>query len=219
MLRLGILASGEGTNAQAIFDKAKTGLLHVEVALVISDKPGAPVLERARKAGVLAACVDSRAYPDRKAHDRAMLRLLRQAGCEAIALAGYMRLLGPEFLAAFSAVLNIHPALLPAFPGLHGIADALAYGVKLAGPTVHFVEEKVDSGPIIIQAACPVEDADRLPEAIHTLEHRIYPQALEWLAQGRLKISGRNVELEKRDKPLAQPLAHVLVWPPLEEGF
>ena len=148
---------------------------------------------------------------------------IKASGAEYVVLAGYMRLLTSTFLQAFPGrVINIHPAILPSFPGAHGGPDAQAYGVKITGCTVHFVEELVDSGPVIIQAAVPAnagEELDDLMNRIHPLEHRIYPQALQWLAEGRLRVEGRQVFLAPADRKTVTPDGPWLVWPPLEEGF
>ncbi len=222
-LNIAILASGSGTNAQAMFDKAAAGVLDVNIRRVICNRPGAPVIERAARAGVPCLTLDHTAFPDRESFDRRMAAALREDGVELVVLAGYMRLLTPYFLEAFAGrVLNIHPALLPSFPGVHGGADAVAYGVKLSGCTVHFVEEKVDSGPVLIQAAVPVEageDAEALMQRIHVMEHRIYPQAVQWLAQGRVCVAGRQVFLAPGAAPRAPRKGDWLVWPPLEQGF
>lgn len=222
-LKIAILASGSGTNAQAMLDKAAAGVLDVDIRLIVSNRPGAGVLERARKAGVPCAVLDHTAYPDRKAHEAAVVETLKGCGADYIVLAGYMRLLTPMFLEPFAGrVLNIHPALLPSFPGTHGGADALAYGVKLTGCSVHFVEEEMDAGPLIIQAAVPVnagEPLDALMPRIHQMEHRIYPQALQWLAEGRIRREGRQVFLAPGSTKPLRPDGDWFVWPPLEEGF
>lgn len=222
-LKLAILASGEGTNAQAIMDKARDGSLDAEIRLIFSNRPGAGVIARAKQAHIPAIALDHQQYPSRTAYDLALVEILREADCEIIVLAGYMRILSKAFLDAFEGhVLNIHPALLPSFPGTHGAQDALDYGVKLSGASVHFVEEHMDSGPLIIQAAVPVkieEDVEALKQRIHALEHRIYPQALQWLAEGRISISGHRVALAPAGKNRIFPDGDWLVWPPLEEGF
>ena len=222
-LKIAILASGNGTNAQAMLDKAAAGILDVDIRLVLANRPGAGVLDRARKAGVPCALLDHTDYPSRAAHDAAMVEALTASGARFIVLAGYMRLLTPVFLGAFEGrILNIHPALLPSFPGTHGGADALAYGVKLTGCSVHFVEEEMDAGPLIIQAAVPVnagEPLDVLMQRIHAMEHRIYPQALQWLANGRIRKEGRQVFLAPGSARTVRPDGDWLVWPPLEEGF
>ena len=222
-LRIAILASGNGTNAQAIMDKADAGILDADIRLVVANRPGAGVLARAEKAGLPRILLDHADFPDREAFDAKLVETFRRSGAEFIVLAGYMRLLTPLFLSAFpDRVVNIHPALLPSFPGLHGGADALAYGVKLSGATVHFVTERMDSGPIIIQAAVPVnagEPLEALMRRVHAMEHRIYPQALQWLARGRLSKKGRQVFLAADHCEKARPDGDWLVWPPLEKGF
>ncbi|WP_022656224.1 phosphoribosylglycinamide formyltransferase [uncultured Desulfovibrio sp.] len=222
-LKIAILASGGGTNAQAMIDKAAAGILDVDIRLILSNRPGAGVLEHARKAGLPHLALDHTRFPDRETYDWQLIAALRESGAELIVLAGYMRLLTSAFLEAFAGrVINIHPALLPSFPGVHGGADAQAYGVKISGCTVHFVEEKADSGPVIIQAAVPMyaeEDLGSLMNRIHSLEHRIYPQALQWFAESRISTQGRQVHLAPGARPVLKPDGHWLVWPPLEEGF
>ena len=224
-LNIAILASGSGTNAQSMIDKAAAGLLDVDIRLIAGNRPGAKVFDRARAAGIPYLELDHKAFESREAFDAEMVAAIRQSGAEYVVLAGYMRLLSRVFLSAFAGkIINIHPAILPSFPGIHGGADALAYGVKLTGCTVHFVEEVMDSGPVIIQAAVPVnagEPEDDLMNRIHPLEHRIYPQALQWLAQGRIRVEGRQVHVAPSDAPRARraPDDDWLVWPPLEEGF
>lgn len=198
-LVLGVLASGRGSNLQAILDAIAEGRCPARVAVVLSDRAEAPALERARRAGVKAVYLDPRAYPDRVAFDRALARVLEEHEVELVCLAGYMRLLSPEFVAAFRwRILNIHPALLPAFPGLHAQRQALAYGVKVSGATVHFVDEGVDTGPIVLQAAVPVEEDDTeetLAARILVEEHRLYPEAIRLYAEGRLEVVGRRVRI------------------------
>jgi phosphoribosylglycinamide formyltransferase-1 len=199
-LVLGILASGSGSNLQAILDKAAAGHLDARVAVVISDNAGARALQRARDAGAAAEVVDFDASFTRAAHDARIIDVLLRHGVDTVALAGYMRLVSPVILQAFpERVVNIHPALLPSFPGLHVHSQVLAHGAKFSGCTVHFVDEGVDTGPIIIQAAVPVRDddtADTLAARILREEHRIYPQALQYLAEGRVRIEGRRVRIE-----------------------
>ena len=222
-LNIAILASGSGTNAQAMIDKAAQGVLDVNIALIVCNRPGAGVVSRAEKAGIPCLVLDHTNFPDRASFDARMVKALREAGTELVVLAGYMRLLTPVFLEAFAGrVINIHPALLPSFPGVHGGADAVNYGVKVSGCTVHFVEEKVDSGPVLIQAVVPVnagESEDDLMSRIHVMEHRIYPQAIQWLAQGRIDVQGRQVHLKPGNSPRAPHDGDWLVWPPLEQGF
>jgi len=213
-MRLGVLASGSGTNLQALLDAGRTGRLGAQVVLVLSNVPGAKALERAAAAGVPHACLPSRGVTDRAAYDAALVERLAAAGVEVVCLAGYMRLVTPAFLRAFGPtpatrgcprVVNVHPALLPAFPGLHAQAQALAAGVKLAGCTVHFVDEGTDTGPIVAQAAVPVLDGDdekSLAARILVEEHRLYPEAVGWLAAGRLSLSGRRVLLDGAPTPV-----------------
>jgi phosphoribosylglycinamide formyltransferase-1 len=189
-LKLGILASGSGSNLQAILDAIASGTLDAEVRVVIVNVPGAKALERANEAGVATAVIAHRDYPDRASFDAALSQALDQAEAEWVVLAGFMRVLTPSFIARFSRrILNIHPALLPAFPGVHAQAQALAYGVKVSGCTVHFVDEGVDCGPIIAQRAVPVQDDDSvesLTARILCQEHQLYVQVLQWLAAGRI---------------------------------
>ena len=223
MLNLVILASGSGTNAQAIMDKIAAGILDARVSLVVCNRPGAGVIGRAEARGIPCLVLDHKLCPDRESFDRAMLARIREYPCDLVALAGYMRLLTAEFLEALDGrVVNIHPALLPSFPGIRGIRDAWEYGAKLAGPSVHFVEEKMDSGPLIIQAAvpCPAEEGEEaLAARIHAAEHRIYPQALQWIAEGRDERRGRRAVVRDAGKPLAPATRDMLACPPLEEGF
>ena len=225
MLDIAILASGNGSNAQRIFDLTAEGTLEVNIRLVICNRPGAFVIERAKKAHIPVLCLDHKSFPDRESFDTAMIAAIRKAGADTIVLAGYMRMLTNTFLHAFSGrVINIHPALLPSFPGIHGIADAVSYGVRLAGCTVHFVDEIMDHGAIIAQGAIPHrpdETAEELIQRVHAVEHRIYPQVLQWWSEGRLSIEGRNVHLLPPDSPRkpAPTAADALIYPPLEEGF
>ena len=203
-MRLGVLVSGSGSNLQAIVDRVQAGHLPgVSIALVLANAPGAYGLVRATKAGVATACVDHREFSSRQDFDAELVRRLVDAGVDTVALAGFMRILTPVFLEAFAGrVLNIHPAILPAFPGVHAQGQQADYGVRLAGCTVHFVDEHMDHGPIIIQAAVPATPQDTpqsLGERILALEHRIYPQALAWLASGRITVRGRQVEVAGAD--------------------
>ncbi len=198
-LKIGVLASGSGSNLQAIIDEAAAGLLPVEVVMVLSDKPDAYALTRAEQAGIMTAVVLPKDYNTREEYDAQVVKLLTLAGAEAVALAGYLRIVTKTLLDAFPGrVLNIHPALLPSFPGLHGQRQAFEYGVKVAGCTVHFVDEGLDSGPIILQAPVPVlddDDEDSLAARILQQEHIIYPLALKLLAEGKLTVEGRKVRI------------------------
>lgn len=191
-LRLGVLVSGNGTNLQAILDAARSGRIDADVSVVISNQPGAYALTRAESAGVKAVSLPHRGFPSREAFDAALASELRRERVDWVVLAGFMRLLTPGFLAAFpQRVINIHPALLPAFPGAHAIRDALAYGVRVTGCTVHLVDEGVDTGPILDQRAVPVEEGDTeetLAERMHRAEHELYVDVLARLARGRLRL-------------------------------
>lgn len=196
-LAVGVLASGRGSNLQSILDATRDPAFPARVALVISDRETAGALERARAAGVEALWVNPKDFADRDAFDLALVRELQARGVELVCHAGYMRILSPAYVRAFAGrALNIHPSLLPAFPGLHAQRQALAYGVKVAGVTVHFVDEGVDTGPIVLQAAVPVEPddtEDTLAARILVQEHRLYPEAIRLFADGRLTIVGRKV--------------------------
>lgn len=204
-LRIGVLASGRGSNLQAIMDAAAAGKIDAEVAAVISDVKSAKALDRARGAGIPAYFVDPLAYPSKDEYEREIAGILQRHGVELVCLAGYMRIVGRVLLGAYpNRIMNIHPALLPSFPGLHGQRQALEYGVKYSGCTVHFVDEGVDTGPIIIQAAVPVLENDTeetLSQRILEQEHRIYPEAIKLFSEGRLVIEGRRVRvLEKKEE-------------------
>lgn len=199
-LKIAVLASGSGSNLQAIIDEIAAGLLPAELCLVISDKPDAYALQRAQKANVPTKILLPQDFASRTDYDAQLVQILQAAKVEVVALAGYMRLVTPTLLNAFpQRVLNIHPALLPSFPGLHAQRQAFEYGVKVAGCTVHFVDEGMDSGPIILQAPVPVldnDDADSLAARILEQEHIIYPLALRLLAEGKLHIVGRRVQID-----------------------
>jgi len=196
-LRIGVLASGRGSNLQAIIDAIEAGKLDCRLAVVASDRADARALERARKHGIDAVFIDPKAYPGREAYDQAVLAVLAERRVELVCLAGYMRILTPTFVRALPGqIMNIHPALLPAFPGLHAQRQALKYGVKVSGATVHFVDEGVDTGPIICQVAVPVREGDTeetLAARILAEEHELYPRAIRLYAEGRLSIRGRRV--------------------------
>jgi phosphoribosylglycinamide formyltransferase-1 len=201
---MAVLVSGSGSNLQAIIEAVEAGRIHGEIALVVSNRPDAYGLVRAQKHGIRTLAIEHRSFAERRDFDYELARVLEEAGVELVVLAGFMRVLGAEFLSRFpDRVINIHPALLPAFPGTHGQGDAFDYGVKLAGCTVHFVDEKVDHGPIIIQAAVPVldsDDRDALAARILKCEHRIFPRALALYCAGRLKIEGRRVRIAGLDE-------------------
>jgi phosphoribosylglycinamide formyltransferase 1 len=189
--RIVVLASGSGTNLQAILDTLH-GREGVEVVGVGSDKPAARALERAREAGVEAAVFPREEHADREARDAAMAAWIEARGADLVVLAGYMQLLSPAFVARFrNRVVNVHPALLPSFPGLDAIGQALAAGVETTGVTVHFVDEGVDTGPPILQREVPIpadRDRARLEAAIHAVEHQLYPEAIRMIARGMVRI-------------------------------
>lgn len=222
-MKLAILASGKGSNAAAIIEKSKQNILAAEVCIVISNKEDAEVLQLANRNGITSKFINPEDYADRKAYDCAMLSEINKSGADCIALAGYMLLLTKNFLDAFNGpILNVHPSLLPAFAGTKGVANARAYGAKIAGVSVHFVTEIMDNGPLIIQAAMPLDQSiepQDFMQQIHALEHRIYPQALQWVAENRIHLCGRVTTLKPADRELAQLAPGCLIWPPLEKGF
>jgi len=230
---IAVLVSGGGSNLQSIIDRIEAGMLDAEIKVVVSNREDAFGLTRARTHHIPTRVLLHTDFDSREAFDEEMVRAIRQSGVNetgAVVMAGFMRIVTPVFLEPFRGrVINIHPALLPSFPGAHGQGDAADYGVKISGCTVHFVDEQMDHGPVIIQAAVPCqpgEGGDALGARILKLEHRILPQALQWLAEDRLETRGRIVHLKPASRNLAmQPSAGVdtdtqaLVWPPLEDGF
>jgi phosphoribosylglycinamide formyltransferase-1 len=200
-LRLAVLASGRGSNLGAILDACRREDFPARVVVVVSDREDAFALERARREGVEAVLVDPRTHRDRVAYDAALLEALERRRPGLVCLAGFMRLLGPTLVKAWAGrLLNIHPALLPAFPGLHAQRQALEYGVKVAGATVHFVDEGIDTGPVILQSCVPVRPDDTeeaLSARILVEEHRLYPEAIRLFAQERLVITGRRVVVKE----------------------
>ena len=197
--RIGVLLSGRGSNFEALADSVAAGRIrNAEIAQVLSNREGAPGVERAKARGLATRVIPSKGL-EREAYDRQVVAALREANVELVCLAGYMRLLSPYFVAAFpQRILNIHPSLLPSFPGLESQKQALDYGVKFAGCTVHFVDENLDAGPIVLQAVVPVEGSDTentLGARILKEEHRIYSEAVEIILEGKYKIEGRRVIL------------------------
>ncbi len=192
-LQLGVLVSGSGSNLQAILDAIRKGRLNASVRLVLSNKPKVFALDRAERAGVPAAVVRHKDFDSREAFDCALVQALREAGVEWVVLAGFMRLLTPAFLEAFPyRVLNIHPALLPAFPGVDAQQQAIDYGVRISGCTVHFVDAGTDTGPILAQSVVDVRDddtRDSLAARIIAREHQLFPQVLQWIADGRVHVT------------------------------
>jgi phosphoribosylglycinamide formyltransferase 1 len=192
--RIAVLASGAGTNLQALLDDPVLGPC---IVLVVSDRPGATAIDRARARGVRAIVLEREHYGTREEFDAAQKSLLEEEGIEFILLAGYMRILGPKLVVAFrDRILNVHPSLLPAFPGAHAVNDALEWGAKVTGATVHVVDEQVDHGPVVLQEAVsvlPGDDEPTLHARIQSVEHRLYPRAARLLIEGRVKIEGRHV--------------------------
>ena len=195
--RIGVLLSGRGSNFEALADSISAGRIpNAEIAVVVSNREGAPGLDRARARGLATRAIPSKGL-EREPYDRLVVAALREANVDLVCLAGYMRLLSPFFVAAFpQRILNIHPSLLPSFPGLESQKQALEYGVKFAGCTVHFVDENLDAGPIVLQAVVAVEDSDTedsLSARILKEEHRIYSQAVKIVLEGKFKFAGRRV--------------------------
>jgi phosphoribosylglycinamide formyltransferase 1 len=192
-----VLASGSGTNLQALLAEPVVG---PRIGLIVSDRADAGALQRAASRGVAAVHLDPREHASRQDHDAALVALLRDRGAEVVCLAGYMRILTPQVVRAFwGRMLNVHPSLLPAFPGAHAVRDALAWGVRMTGATVHFVDEEVDHGPIVLQEPVPVLEGDdeaSLHARIQQAEYRIYPAAVRALLEGRLHLEGRRVFLD-----------------------
>lgn len=213
---IGVLISGGGTNLQAIVDAIEAKKLDAEICVVLSNQADAYGLARAKQHGIAAAVLDHKSFASREDYDRAVVDVLRARGVELVILAGFMRLLSPVFIKAYSnRIMNIHPSLLPSFPGLHVQKKALDHGVRFAGCTVHFVNEECDEGPIIIQAVVPVypdDDEATLAARILKQEHRIYPRAIQLYAEGQLHVTGRKVLVDG----LSRDESPVLVLPPLE---
>lgn len=197
--KLGVLCSGRGTDLQSIMDAIDRGEVAADVAVVLADKPDAFALERAAKAGIKAVCVNRKQFDDRESFEQALVSELQAAGVTLVVLAGFMRILTPYFVRQYAGrIMNIHPALLPSFPGAHAHRDVLAYGVKVSGCTVHFVDEGTDSGPIILQAAVPVLDGDTeetLSARVLAQEHIIYPRAIQLYCERKLEVDGRHVHI------------------------
>lgn len=210
------MVSGSGTNLQAIIDHIEAKRLDAKIEVVLSNKADAYGLVRAKNHGIATEMLDHKQFPSREAYDQAVVDLLRARGVELVVLAGFMRLLSPVFVKAYSnRIMNIHPALLPSFPGLHVQKKALEHGVRFSGCTVHFVNEECDEGPIIIQAVVPVfpdDSEESLAARILKQEHRIYPRAIQIYAEGRLRVEGRRVLVDG----LVNVDDQVLFQPPLE---
>jgi len=202
MVNIGVLASGRGTNLQAIIEAVEEEKIEGRISIVISDNQDVFALKRAEQHNIETQYINFRKFKDREDYDKEIVKFLKEKKVDLVVLAGYMRILTPYFIKTYkNRIMNIHPALLPSFPGLHAQRQAVEYGVKVSGCTVHFVDEGVDSGPIILQKAVEVKDNDTeesLAERILKEEHQIYPQAIQLFSQGRLIIKGRKVFIKKR---------------------
>jgi len=200
LLQLGVLISGSGSNLQSIIDHIEKGSLNAVIKIVISNKPDAFGITRAKKHGIPVTVVKNENFKDKKDYDLELVKILKDNDVDLVILAGFMRIMTPAFLRAFPGkVINIHPALLPSFPGTHGQKQAFDYGVKFSGCTVHLVDEGVDTGPIIIQSVVPVLDDDTeetLAARILKEEHKIYPQAIKYFSEGKIEIKGRKVHIK-----------------------
>jgi phosphoribosylglycinamide formyltransferase-1 len=199
-LRIAVFASGQGTNFQAIADAVREGKLDVSIELLVCDKPSAPVVERASRAGVDAFVFKPKDYPDREAYETEIVAELSKRGVELVVLAGYMRILTSAIVEPYyGRMINVHPSLLPAFPGVNAMGQALDYGVKLTGVTVHYVDGGLDSGPIIAQEVVPIHDGENiesLSERVQVVERELYPKVIGWIGAGRVKLDGRLVTVE-----------------------
>ena len=199
MLKFAVFASGNGSNLQAIIDAVKAGEIKAELALVFSDNRKAKALQRAADAGIKTLCLVRKDYISPQSYEREIVMQLKESGIDFIVLAGYMKILTPYFIKTFpNKIMNVHPSLLPSFKGIQGIKDAFTYGSKVTGATIHFVDEKMDHGPIIMQESIKIAEDDTLEtleEKIHKIEHRIYPKAVALFAEDRLKIVGRKVKI------------------------
>lgn len=200
---ISVFCSGKGTNLQAIINAVKEGKLKVNISLVISDKRDSLCMARAKRAGIEALFIDPERFLTRAGFEKELVKNLKKHRIDLIVLAGFMRMLSADFVKRYrNRILNVHPALLPSFKGTSGIEDALDYGVKITGPTVHFVDEGMDAGPIILQAQVRVRDDDTeesLSKRIHAQEHIIYPEAIRLFVEGRLQIVGRRVKIKNGD--------------------
>lgn len=198
-MNIAVLCSGSGTNLQAIIDAVKSGAIPATIAIVISDKKDAFALERAKKAGIETLVLNPKSFKAREDFDKEVIESLKKRDVGLVVLAGFMRLLSSHFINEYrNRVMNIHPALLPAFKGACGIKDALAHGVKVTGVTVHFVDENLDNGPVILQEAVEIKDGDTeesLLDRVHKVEHELYPEAIRLFVEGKLRVEGRKVRV------------------------
>ena len=198
-MNIAVFASGRGSNFAAIIRAAKKGIFKGTIALLVCDQPKAGAIAKAKRAGIKTALIKREDFTSKKDFEAQILKNLREEKIDLIAMAGFMRMLSPEFVQAYAGrIINIHPALLPSFKGSEGIKDAFAYGIKVTGVTVHFVDEKMDHGPIILQAQVLIEEDDTLESLetkIHKLEHKIYPEAIRLYTEGKLRIEARKVKI------------------------
>lgn len=198
-LRIAVFASGQGSNFQAIVDAMQEKKLDVSIELLVCDKPLAPVVARAQQAGVEAFVFKPKDYASREAYEEEILAMMQQKQVDLVVLAGYMRIITSVLVEPYyGRMLNVHPSMLPSFPGVNAIGQALDYGVKVTGVTVHFVDGGLDSGPIVAQRAVTIEEGDTeeiLAARIHTIEQQLYPQVIQWIAQGKVSIDGRHVKV------------------------
>jgi len=201
MVNIGVLVSGSGTNLQAIIEAIEAGKIEGKICIVISDNPNAYAIKRAKKYNIKTQYINYKEFNNREEYDKKIISLLKEKDCDLVVLAGYMKILTPYFINAYkNKIMNIHPALLPSFPGLHVQKKAIDHGVKVSGCTVHFVDEELDSGPIIIQQVVEVKDDDTeesLAERILREEHRIYPRAIQLFSEGKLIIKGRRIFIKE----------------------
>ena len=221
MIKLAILASANGTNVQAIIEAVQAGRLDADVRVVLTNKPDAGVIERAHRLGVPVEIVPSKGHRNRAEYDALVVETLKKYDVDTIALAGWMRILSEVFINAYSGrILNLHPALLPSFKGATAIVDAYEHGVRITGCSVHLVTLELDAGPVIIQAAVPINGTvDELEAQIHRMEHRIFPQALQWYAEGRVSTTGHKVFVAPAQDKVKKIdyIEGCIVSPPLEE--
>ena len=198
-MNIAVFASGRGTNLAAIIKAVKKGKIKANLSLVISDNNGAYALKKAKRAKIKTAFIDSKRFSSREDYDAEVIKVLEKENIDLIVLAGFMRIISPVLIKRFpNRILNIHPALLPCFKGAHGIKDAFDYSVKVTGVTVHFIDEKMDHGPIILQQAVKIKNTDTLESLeakIHRIEHKIYPEAIRLFVEGKLKVEGRGVKI------------------------
>ncbi len=198
-MKFAVFASGEGTNLQAIIDAVKAGDIKAELALVFSNKRNVGCLTKAKKAGIKTLCLIRDDYATPQSYDRDIVIHLKDEGIDFVVLAGYMKILSSYFIKQFpSKVLNVHPSLLPSYKGAKGIKDAFTYGAKVTGVTIHFVDSRMDHGPIIMQESIKIKEKDTLEsldEKIHSIEHRIFPKVIKMFVEGRLKVTGRKVQI------------------------